>query len=324
MDGHATTSMNLRLDGLAVLVTGAGSGLGRAHALALAERGASVVVNDLGVTLDGEIADTSRAEQVAAEIVALGGVAIANTGSVALPGDADAMVADAIDAFGRLDAAVCNAGILRDQALHNVDDVAVAEVFGVHVFGTFYVARAAVRVMREQGGGRIVLTTSASGLYGNHGQTVYGAAKTAMLGLARSLALEGAPRGIHVNVVAPLGSSRMSESLFADSPIEFPATDVAAVVTYLAHPSCMLNGRCLSVGAGRVAEVIVAETAGMRAEVLTPETVRDGLEAWSHREKLYEPSSLREATELAAGDRGARFAATRNAPINSALGDFGS
>lgn len=284
-----------------MLVTGAGAGLGRCYALTFAERGAMVVVNDLGVNVDGSSGDPSVADAVVRQIVSAGGTAIANTSSVADPDGAASMVSDAVAAFGRLDAVVCNAGILRDQAFHNIDRATLSEVVGVHLLGVFHVAGAAVREMRTRRHGRIVLTTSASGLYGHHGQTAYGAAKAAMIGLARSLAIEGASRDIRVNVVAPLGASRMSGSLLDGRTEEFAPERVAAVVAYLAHRSTEISGCCFSAGAGRVAEVVIAETDGYRDPALSPEAVRDHLDEIRRRPAVLEPNDLTHVTAIAAG-----------------------
>ena len=181
------------LDGKVALVTGAGGGLGRTHALLLAEEGAAIVVNDLGGARDGTGSGTSMADGVVAEIEAAGGKAVANYGSVSDKADAQGMVQTAVDSFGRLDICICNAGILRDKSFKNMTDDMWEVVNAVHLRGTYYSAKAAYDRMLEQGeGGRIIVTSSTSGLLGNFGQTNYGAAKAGIAGFARCLYLEGA------------------------------------------------------------------------------------------------------------------------------------
>ena len=185
----------LRYDGRVAIITGAGGGLGRSHALELARRGASVLVNDLGGSVDGHGASASAASRVVDEILALGGKAVANHDSVASAEGGEAIVSAAVKAFGRVDIVVNNAGILRDKAFHQMDSAAVDAVIDVHLKGAMFVTQPAFRLMRAQGYGRIVNTTSASGLFGNFGQANYGAAKAGLAGLTRVLSLEGASRG---------------------------------------------------------------------------------------------------------------------------------
>ena len=190
---------DLRFDGRVAIITGAGGGLGCSHALELARRGAQILVNDLGGALDGSGSSMSAADRVVDEIAAFGGTAAPNHDSVATPEGGQAIVQAALDAFGRVDIVINNAGILRDKAFHKMDNTMIDAVIDVHLKGAFYVSQPAFRLMREQGYGRIVNTTSASGLFGNFGQANYGAAKAGLAGLTRVLALEGAGRGINVN-----------------------------------------------------------------------------------------------------------------------------
>ncbi len=207
------------LDGKVALVTGAGGGLGRAHALLLAHEGASVVVNDLGGDRHGVGGGTSMADGVVEEIKAAGGSAVAHYGSVTDDEAAAGMVKTAVDNFGRLDILINNAGILRDKSFKNMTDDEWDIVIDVHLKGTYLVTKHAWRQMLEQGeGGRIVVTSSTSGLIGNFGQTNYGAAKAGIAGFMRVLALEGMKYGITVNVLAPAALSRMTEDLMPDSP----------------------------------------------------------------------------------------------------------
>ena len=208
-----------KLDGKVAIVTGAGGGLGRAHALLLAHEGASVVVNDLGGDRHGGGGGTSMADGVVDEITAAGGSAVAHYGSVTSDDDAKAMVQTAVDAFGRLDILINNAGILRDKSFKNITDDEWDIVIDVHLRGTYLVTKHAWQHMLEQNeGGRIVMTSSTSGLIGNFGQTNYGAAKAGIAGFMRVLALEGMKYGITVNVLAPGALSRMTEDIMPDIP----------------------------------------------------------------------------------------------------------
>jgi len=203
-------------DGKVAIITGAGGGLGRSHALELARRGARVVVNDLGGSIDGTGASLGPAALVVDEIKSLGGDAVANTDSVATPAGGAAIVQSAIDSFGRIDIVINNAGILRDKAFHNMEPDLVDPVLDVHLKGAFHVTRAAWIKMREQNYGRVVNTSSNSGLLGNFGQANYGAAKMGLVGLTRVLAVEGAKFNIKVNAIAPVAFTRMTEALMGD------------------------------------------------------------------------------------------------------------
>jgi NAD(P)-dependent dehydrogenase (short-subunit alcohol dehydrogenase family) len=208
-----------KLEGKVAVVTGAGGGLGRAHALLLAHEGASVVVNDLGGDRHGAGAGTSMADAVVDEIIAAGGHAVAHYGSVTNDDDAAGMVAKAVDSFGRLDILINNAGILRDKSFKNITDAEWDLVIEVHLRGTYLVTKHAWQQMLTQNeGGRIVMTSSTSGLIGNFGQTNYGAAKAGIAGFMRVLALEGMKYGITVNVLAPAAFSRMTEDIMPDTP----------------------------------------------------------------------------------------------------------
>ncbi|MGF1598217.1 MAG: SDR family NAD(P)-dependent oxidoreductase [Acidimicrobiales bacterium] len=285
-DGMTADGGELRFDGEVALVTGAGGGLGRAHALLLAARGAAVVVNDLGSpTMGGQDRDPGPAEAVVAEIRAAGGTAVADGGSVATRDGGAAMVARALDEFGRLDIVVNNAGIIRNRTFANIGPDELEPVLAVHVEGAFHVTRPAYVHMKAAGYGRIVNTSSGSGLFGAFGQSAYAAAKAAILGLTRTLAIEGARYGIAANAIAPGALTRMTGDVLGD---DSPAARrlgigggdlddvlgphrVAPVVAYLAHRSCTLNGEVLSAAGGRVGRVFVAATPGIVDHELTPE-----------------------------------------------------
>ncbi|MEJ2088254.1 MAG: SDR family NAD(P)-dependent oxidoreductase [Gammaproteobacteria bacterium] len=223
------------LDGKVALVTGAGGGLGRAHAMLLAKEGASVVVNDLGGARDGTGAGHSMADTVVEEIKAAGGNAVAHYGSVTEKADAQGMVQTAVDAFGKLDICIANAGILRDKSFKNMEDDMWDAVINVHLRGTYLTVKSAYDHMLERGeGGRIVVTSSTSGLLGNFGQTNYGAAKAGIAGFARCLWLEGLKYGITVNTLAPTATSRMTEDILPEQvQDQFPPECVSPAIVWL-------------------------------------------------------------------------------------------
>src|SRR5437868_9472097 len=197
---------DLGFDNRVAIITGAGGGLGREHALLLASRGAQVVINDLGGSISGEGGDAGPAHTTAKEIESLGGVAVADTNSVATPEGGEAIVQTALDAFGRIDIVINNAGILRDKTFQNMTPDLIDPVLDVHLKGAFNVTRPAWIKMRAQNYGRVVNTSSNSGLLGNFGQSNYGAAKMGLVGLTRVLAVEGAKSNIKVNAIAPVAS----------------------------------------------------------------------------------------------------------------------
>ena len=243
------------LDGKVALVTGAGGGLGRTHALLLAQEGASVVVNDLGGARDGTGSGTNMADGVVEEIQAAGGQAVADYGSVSNKAHAQAMVQTAVDHFGRLDICICNAGILRDKSFKNMTDDMWEVVNDVHLRGTYYSAKAAYDRMLEQGeGGRVIVTSSTSGLLGNFGQTNYGAAKAGIAGFARCLYLEGARYGITVNILAPTALSRLTDDILPEQAKDaVPPEKVSPTVVWLCTDDAReVTGRTWLVTGNRV------------------------------------------------------------------------
>jgi NAD(P)-dependent dehydrogenase (short-subunit alcohol dehydrogenase family) len=290
----------LRFDDRTAIVTGAGNGLGRAYAQLLASRGANVIVNDLGGAVDGTGGDEGAAEAVVREIAVLGGSAVADTHSVASVEGGEAIVARALDTFGRLDILVNNAGILRDRAFHNMTAEDFDAVLDVHLRGTYFVTAPAYRHMRETSYGRIVVTTSAAGLFGNFGQANYTTAKMGVVGLVKTLAGEGAKRNIKANAIAPGAFTRMTQDVLGPDLPAMPPELVAPAVAYLCHESCVLTGEVLSAIAGRVARVFVAETVGYFNEALSLEDVATNLDAILDMTGYLEPRSAMEATQVLA------------------------
>lgn len=286
-------SDQLSFDGKVAVVTGAGGGLGKEHAILLASRGAMVVVNDLGGSVDGVGSLEGPAQSVATEINDAGGVAIADTNSVASPEGGEAIVNTAIENFGRLDILVNNAGILRDKAFHNLEPETVTAVLEVHLEGAFWVTRPAWIKMREQSYGRVVMTSSTSGIFGNFGQSNYGAAKMGLVGLTNVLAIEGAKYNIKVNALAPAARTRMTENL--PGAVSTPAMDpakVSPVVAWLCHEDCPVSGEIYGAGGGRVSRIFVARTPGYSNPDLTIEDVRDHFDEIRSEDGYVVPSNI--------------------------------
>lgn len=265
--------------GRSVIVTGAGNGIGRAHAMLLAERGAQVVVNDIGGAVDGTGGGTA-AQKVVDEITAAGGTAVASTHSVADAEGGQGLVDVALAEFGRIDAIIHNAGILRDRSFAKITDDDIDPVLDVHLRGAFHVLRPAWGHFIEQKYGRVLLTTSASGLLGNYGQASYAAGKAGLLGLMNVLAVEGARHGIAVNALSPTAATRMTEGLLGDLTEHFDPRHVAAVATYLVSEACPLTHHVISASGGRVARLFVGSTQGWYGgpEPVQPEDVHEALE----------------------------------------------
>ncbi len=243
----------VQFEGKVVVVTGAGGGLGRAHALLFARHGAQVVVNDLGGSAQGVGASSSAADQVVAEIRAAGGTAVANHDSVT---DGGKIIQNALDAFGRVDVVVNNAGILRDKSFQKMEDPDWDLVYKVHVEGAYKVTHAAWPYLREQNYGRLIFTASTSGIYGNFGQANYGMAKLGLYGLTRTLALEGRKNNILVNAIAPTGATRMTEGLLPPQVFEQLKPElVSPLVVYLGSEACQETSGLFEVGGGWIGKV---------------------------------------------------------------------
>ena len=257
--------MTISFEGKVAIVTGAGAGLGKAHALELARRGAKVVVNDLGGSVDGSGGSSAAADAVVDEIKKAGGEAIANGASVSDRTGAQTIVKDAVDAFGRLDILINNAGILRDKSFIKMELDDFELVMSVHLLGSVYCTKAAWPIMREQGYGRIVMTTSSSGLYGNFGQSNYGAAKLGLVGLMNTLKLEGQKYNVHVNTIAPVAGTRMTENLGIPEEVfkQLKPELVTPAVLYLASDVAP-TGTVIEAGAGYYSKVHIVEGKGVK------------------------------------------------------------
>ena len=303
----------LRFDDRVALVTGAGGGLGREHALLLASRGAAVMVNDLGSpTMGGQDHDPSPAQAVVEEITAAGGVAIANSDSVASREGAESMVASALEEFGRLDILINNAGIIRNRTFLNIGEYEFEPVLDVHVKGCFFVTRPAYEHMKTVGYGRIINTSSGSGLFGSFGQTAYSAAKAAIYGFTRTLAIEGSRYGVHVNAIAPGALTRMTGDVLGDDGAMAEMTglsgedlvyqmgphQVAPAVVYLAHESCSLNGETLSASGGRVGRAFMGVTKGIYEDELTVESVAERIDEVCDEDGYLVPDNVDQEIEL--------------------------
>ena len=273
--------MTIRYDGQVAIVTGAGNGLGRSHAVALAARGAKVLVNDLGGTVDGSGGSSAAALETVAMIEAAGGEAIANGANVANREEVDAMVAQAVEQWGRVDILVNNAGILRDKsfAKMSMDDFQL--VVDVHLMGSANCSKAVWELMREQGYGRIVMTTSSSGMYGNFGQANYGAAKMAVVGLMNTLCIEGEKYNININCLSPTAGTRMLEGLITSEQSDIMTVESVTAALLTLCDNDAPNRSILCAGAGGFARTYIYETDGiyLPPDQQTPENVRANIEA---------------------------------------------
>lgn len=292
---------DIRFDGKVAIVTGAGGGLGREHALELARRGARLVINDLGGSLDGSGGASDAAQKVVEEIKALGGEAIANGASVTDDAGVRGMVQQAVDAFGRIDILVANAGILRDKSFSKMEIADVEAVLDVHVMGTVKPTKAVWEIMKAQNYGRIVVTTSSTGLYGNFGQTNYGAAKLGLVGFMNTLKIEGQKNNIRVNAISPVAATRMTEGLMPQAMLDkLKPGYVTPGVVYLVNENAP-TGAVLTAGAGVFALAKIYETEGVYLGEgdLSAEGVRDN---WS---RIEDPQG--QQAYFQGGEQGAKF-----------------
>ncbi|HNI36040.1 MAG TPA: SDR family oxidoreductase [Microthrixaceae bacterium] len=280
---------DLGYDGKVAIITGAGGGLGRSHALELAKRGARIVVNDLGGSVSGDGSDKGAAQHVVEEIEALGGEAVASTDSVSTPEGGKAIVQTAVDAFGTVDIVINNAGILRDKTFHNLTPELLTPVIDVHLLGAFYVTQPAWLIMREKSYGRVINTSSNSGILGNFGQSNYGAAKMGLVGFTRVLANEGRKYNIKVNAIAPVAKTRMTEELLGGFGDKLDAAEVTPTVAYLAHEDCPVTGEIYSVAGGSVSRFFIGLTPGYYKNGHTVEDVRDNFDVIRNEEGYIVP-----------------------------------
>jgi len=267
--------MTIRFDNRVAIVTGAGNGLGRAHALLLAARGAKVVVNDPGGARDGKGGDSAVADKVVREIQAAGGTAVANYDSVADAASARSIVQTALDEFGTVDIVVNNAGILRDKTFQNMSLEDFEFVVRVHFLGSAYVTHAAWPTLRAKAYGRVVLTSSNSGIYGNFGQANYAGAKLALVGFMNALRLEGQKYNIHINTIAPVAGTRMTEDLMPPEVVaKLKPELVSPMVAYLCSQECQHSGDIFAAGAGYYSRIEFREGPGVRLPGLpTPDDI---------------------------------------------------
>jgi NAD(P)-dependent dehydrogenase (short-subunit alcohol dehydrogenase family) len=269
----------LRFDNRVAVITGAGRGLGRTYALLLASRGAKVVVNDNGSSMKGDGVSVGPAEEVVKEIRSAGGEAIASTASVATPEGGSAIIKAALDQYGRIDILIHNAGNVRAASLKEMTQEDFDAVLDVHLRGAFHVVRPAFVHMCKAGYGRVVLTSSIGGLYGNHRIANYGVAKAGMIGLSNVVALEGAAEGVKCNLIVPGAVTRMAEGLDISAYPPMQPELVAPVVGWLAHETCSITGEMLISIAGRVARAFVAESRGVYRGTWSIEQVGEQMEA---------------------------------------------
>jgi NAD(P)-dependent dehydrogenase (short-subunit alcohol dehydrogenase family) len=270
---------DLRFDGRVAIVTGGGRGLGRSYAMLLASQGAKVVVNDPGGGLTGAGTDAGVADGVVGEITAAGGQAVASTDSVATVDGGKAIIDTALDRYGRVDILIHNAGIVRSAPLKEMSYEDFEAVLDVHLHGAFHVVRPAFPVMCDAGYGRIVLTSSIGGLYGNHGVANYAAAKAGTIGLVNVAALEGADDGVTCNAIVPAAVTRMAAGVDTSAYPPMGPELVAPVVGWLAHESCSVSGEMFIALAGRVARAVIAESPGVHRPSWTVGDVGEHLDA---------------------------------------------
>ena len=284
----------IRFDGRVAVVTGAGGGLGKTYAKLFASRGASVVVNDLGGSTDGTGA-SKMADECVKEIAEAGGTAVANYDSVATPEGGEGIIQTALDNFGKVDILVNNAGILRDKSFAKLEPENLHIVLDVHLRGAFYVTQPAFKVMKENNYGRIVFTASGAGIFGNFGQSNYGAAKMGLVGLSNVLAVEGAKNNIKCNAIAPVAKTRLTMDLLGDFADALDPEYVTPLVAYLCSEACELSHEIFDVGGGKYSRIFVGMTEGWTtpvAEPPAPEDIAANLEQIRSTDEYVIPSSV--------------------------------
>jgi NAD(P)-dependent dehydrogenase (short-subunit alcohol dehydrogenase family) len=285
----------ITFDGRVAIVTGAGGGLGRTYALELARRGAKVVVNDLGGSVDGTGGEHTAAQKVVDEIKAAGGEATPNYDSVSTPEGGENIVKTAVDAYGKVDVVINNAGILRDKSFAKLTWEDLDAVLDVHLKGAFYVSQPAFKIMKENGYGRFVFTASNAGVFGNFGQTNYGAAKMGLVGLSNIIAIEGEKAGIKSNVLCPVAATRMTMELLGDFASQLEPELVTPLVTFLASEACDRTHEIFSAAGGRYARVFIGLAPGWyggKGYVPTAEDVLDNLDQIEKQDGYIVPGSV--------------------------------
>jgi NAD(P)-dependent dehydrogenase (short-subunit alcohol dehydrogenase family) len=289
----------IRFDGRVAVITGAGGGLGRTYAREIARRGGMVVCNDLGGKADGSGASSSMADETVKLISEAGGKAVANYDSVSTPEGGEAIIKAALDNFGRVDVVINNAGILRDKSFVKLTKDELEIVLDVHLKGAFYVTQPAFRVMKEQNYGRILFTASGAGVFGNFGQTNYGAAKMGLVGLSNVLAQEGAKNNIKCNVIAPIAKTRLTEQLLGPLADKLAPDCVTPLAVFLVSEACELTHEIFDVGGGRYARIFIGLTKGW----LTPkgkkpkaEDIFDHIDVIRDTQSYIVPQSIAEET----------------------------
>ena len=276
----------IRFDGRVAVITGAGGGLGRTYAREIARRGGMVVCNDLGGKTDGSGASSSMADETVKQIAEAGGKAVANYDSVSTPAGGEAIVKAALDNFGRVDVVINNAGILRDKTFAKLTPAELDSVLDVHLKGAFYVTQPAFRAMKEQNYGRILLTASGAGVFGNFGQSNYGAAKMGLVGLSNVLAQEGAKNNIKCNVIAPIAKTRLTEQLLGPMADKLAPDCVTPLAVYLVSEQCELTHEIFDVGGGRYARIFIGMNQGWAKGPGQPATVE---EIAAHMDEIRNP-----------------------------------
>jgi NAD(P)-dependent dehydrogenase (short-subunit alcohol dehydrogenase family) len=278
----------LRFDNRVVVITGGGRGLGRAHALLLGSRGAKVLVNDPGAAPDGSGIDAGPAAETARDVIAAGGDAIANMDSVATPEGGEKIVKAALDKWGRIDALILNAGNSRRAPLKEFTQADFDAVLQVHLLGAFHVIRPALPIMCKAGYGRIVLTGSAIGLYGNTNVTAYATAKAGMIGLCNNIAIEGAADGVKCNILLPGAVTRLARGLDTSSyPPTMDPELVSPMAAWLCHEQCSVSGEMFSSVAGRVSTAYIVESKGVFREHWSIEQIAQDMDAIRNRKETF-------------------------------------